>query len=339
VLRPSLLQTLYVGEPGVLVTKEHDRCIVSRRKEVLASVPLGQLDQIAVLENALVSTALLRACAARRIAVAFSGHGGELVAIERGALGDQALVAAQWRAQGNGELHMLFARQFIEGKLHNARTVLRRFTRRDGRNEIHQHLLGIDDCQYRLASAPNLATLRGLEGSAARHYFAALRTLLPEGVDFPSRSRRPPADPVNAMLSLGYAVLDHNLHTLLRLAGLNPHLGHLHSAAPGNLALVSDLIEEFRAPVVDAVVLTMWRQREVRCTDFDLDPAADLPCRMRSDARRRFVAALEAKLESNFVHPRLQQQVDFRRAMQAQVEHYKRVLLRQQVVYQPLKLR
>jgi CRISP-associated protein Cas1 len=102
--------------------------------------------------------------------------------------------------------------------------------------------------------------VRGLEGQAARHYFEALRLLLPVGTDFAARSRRPPRDPVYASLSMGYAVLANNLHPLVRLEGLNAHMGHLHVAAPCSLALVSDLMEEFRAPVVDSVVLHLWRQ-------------------------------------------------------------------------------
>ena len=338
--REPLLQTLYVGEPGALLTKEHDRVLVSRQRNVLKSVPLGQIDQIALMDNALVSTALLRACAQRRIAVAFSGPGGELASIERGGLPDQEIVAAQWRAQVSPELQHLFARQFVEGKLHNSRTVLRRLSRRDSSDDVHAAMLGLDDCQHRLASAPDLNTLRGLEGGGARHHFAGLRALLPEGVAFPARSRQPPADPVNVMLSLGYTVLQHNMHTLLRLQGLNPHLGHLHRTAPGSLALVSDLVEEFRAPVVDAVVMTLLRQRAVQASDFEVgSEGAEWPCRMRSDGRRRFVGALEAKLESPFVHPRLGIEVDYRRAMQAQVRHYLAVLVRVEPVYLPLKLR
>ncbi len=338
--RDPLLQTLYVSEPGTLLTKEHDRVVVSRRRQVLKSIPLGQLDQIALMDNALVSTALLRACVERRISVAFSGPGGSMASIERGALPDQEIVATQWRAQASPELHLLFARQFIEGKLHNSRTVLRRFARREASEEIHAAILGLEDCQHRLASTSNLNTLRGLEGGGARHYFAGLRALLPQGVEFQARVRQPPTDPVNAMLSLGYTVLQHNMHALLRLQGLNPHLGHLHRAAPNTLALVSDLVEEFRAPIVDAVVLTLLRQREVRPSDFDLGGTGDdWPCRMRSESRRRFIAALEAKLESPFVHPRLGIEVDYRRAMQAQVRHYLGVLARVEAVYQPLKLR
>jgi len=336
---PALLQTLYVSQHGVWLTKEHDRVVVSHQHQVLASLPLGRVDQIALLGNAMVSTALLRACAGRRIAVAFSAPGGPWAGLAADPISDQRIVVAQWHAQQQPDLQLMFARQFLEGKLHNARTVLRRFSRRDGTPSIQDAVLLIDDCQHRLAACDNLNSLRGLEGTAARHYFEAMRALLPEGIEFGSRSRRPPRDPVNVMLSLGYTVVLHNLHTLLRLQGLNPHLGHLHRSAAGSFALASDLIEEFRAVVVDAVVLTQLRQGAIGPADFERDADAEYPCEMRQTARRRFIEALENKLDSVFTHPRLQRTLDFRRTMQAQAEHYRRVLLREEAVYQPLKLR
>jgi CRISPR-associated protein Cas1 len=340
--RGPLLHTLYVTEPGAALSKEHDRVVVTVRREVRASVPLGHLDQIAIMANAMVSTALIRACAARGISMAFNGSGNnEIAAIDRGGLQEQAIVALQWQSQDRPELHLLMARQFVEGKLHNCRTVLRRFTRREGRDEVHEHLLAIDDCQYRLATAQHLNALRGLEGTAARHHFAALRTLLPEAMPFPARQRRPPRDPVNALLSLGYAVLSNNMHTLIRLEGLNPHIGHLHRTTPGSLALVSDLIEEFRAPVVDAVVLNEIRQGRIRPQDFEYRDSdeGDGVCLLSSEPRRAFIKALETKLDSPLVHPRLQTGMCYRRVMQAQVRHYLRVLAREEAVYQPLKLR
>jgi CRISPR-associated protein Cas1 len=149
------------------------------------------------------------------------------------------------------------------------------------------------------------------------------------------------------MLSLGYTVLAHNLHTLVRQEGLNAHLGHLHSTAPGSMALVSDLMEEFRAPVVDAVVLTLWRQGHLVEADFewsgsaddDTSPGLPRPCYLRPAARRQYLAALEAKFESHLVHPRLERLMDLRRILQAQVRHYLHVLLGREPVYQPFKLR
>lgn len=336
----ALLQSLYVGEPGCWITQEHDRVVVSRNHAVRVSVPLGQLDQIAVMDNAMLSTAVLRRCAQRGVAVAVGGHGTELLTLDRGCLADQELLRAQWRAHDDPALHLLLARQIVAGKLHNSRVVLRRFARRGAMPDLQAQLHAISHLETRLSTANDLSAVRGLEGAAARRYFDGLRTLLPQGVHFPSRQKRPPRDPVNLTLSLGYAVLAHNLHTLVRMEGLNPHMGHLHATAAGSLALVSDLMEEFRAPVVDAVVLTLWRQNALHDTDFEwAAPDSGQPCRLKSAARRLFIQALEHKLQSQFVHPVWNKPMDLRRAMQAQVRHYIRVLLRVDAVYQPLKLR
>ncbi len=335
-----LLQSLYIGEPGCWLSKSHDRVVVSAKHQVLASVPLHQLDQIAILDNAMVSTALLRHCAKHRVRVALAGWGDELLTLERGGLADQNLLQAQWSAQQDDSLQLLLAGSFVEGKLHNSRAILRRFSRREGRSGIEKHLQAIERLQGRLSQASDLNGVRGLEGQAARHYFEGLRLLLPIGVDFAARTRRPPRDPVNASLSMGYAMLANNLHTLIRMEGLNAHMGHLHSMGARSMALVSDLMEEFRAPVVDSVVLNLWRQGILCDTDFEWsDDPDELPCRLRTQGRHRLLAALEDKLQSQQMHPGTQRLMDMRRIMQAQARHYLRVLLRREPLYRPFKLR
>ena len=253
----SLLQTLYVGEPGAWLTKENDRIIISKSKAVLASVPLGQLDQIAVMSNAMISTALLSHCMTHRIQIAFSdARHSTIVTLDRGGLPDLNLFAAQLRQENDPAQKLMLARQFVEGKIHNQRMILRRFTRHQDRTLVEAAIQQITALQLKLASVGDIAQVRGLEGAAAKAYFAGLKILLPEEINFAGRVRRPPKDPTNVLLSFGYAVLTHNFHTLLRLAGLNAHMGSLHVCGAGSLALASDLIEEFRAPVVDAVALT-----------------------------------------------------------------------------------
>jgi CRISPR-associated protein Cas1 len=340
----ALLQSLYVSQPGCWLTLEHDRVVVSRKHAVLASVPLGQLDQMAVMDNAMVSTALLRRCAERGVSVALGGRGPELLTLDRGRWADQQLLRAQWQAQDDAAIQLMLARRLVAGKLHNSRVLLRRFGRRDDSPDkqaqllAHQH--AITHLENRLEVANDLSTVRGLEGAAARRYFDGMRILLPEGTHFPARQKHPPRDPFNLCLSLGYAVLANNLHTLIRLEGLNPHLGHLHRAAPGSVALVSDLMEEFRAPVADAVVLTLWRQGTLSEADVEWQaPGSDPPCRLQASARRTFIDALEHKLQSQMLHPVWKKSMDLRRAMQAQVRHYIRVLLRVDRVYRPFLLR
>lgn len=336
----ALLQTLYVGEPGAWLTKENDRVIISKDKTVLASVPLGQLDHIAVMSNAMVSTALLTHCTSNRIQIAFSdARHATIVTLDRGSLPDLDLLAAQQKLERNQSQRLTLARQFVEGKIHNQRLILRRYTRHQDRARVEPQIQQINELQAKLASVSEVAQVRGLEGAAAKAYFHALKSLLPEELNFSARVRRPPKDPTNVLLSFGYAVLTHNLHTLLRLSGLNAHFGCLHVSGAGSLALACDLIEEFRAPVVDAVVLTMLRAKEITNTSFVWDHGAELPCRLTPESRRLFVKAIEEKLESRFIHPQLRQPLDYRRAMQAQVQHFARVVLGDDKAYQPLKLR
>lgn len=339
-----LLQSVYVGEPGSVLRLDGERLLVSRGQDLLASVPLGQVDQLAVSANVLVSSALLRHCAHRRINVHLSDPGGgEAVAsLDRGGWPEMALLDAQRRACGNPAVGLPIARALLEGKLHNAKTVLRRFGRREAPEVlavVDEAVAAADHAIARLALCANAAALRGHEGTAARAYFHALAALLPPALGFSGRRRRPPPDPVNVLLSFGYSVLHANMASLLRLAGLNAHLGVLHAAAPGTLALASDLIEEFRAPVVDAVVLTVLREGQIGIGDFDFDDASETPCRLRREGRQRFVRALECKLESRFVHPRLKVPTDMRRAMQQQVRELVLVMQGRVPRYLPLKFR
>jgi len=341
----ALLNTVHVGEPGAALRLDGERLVVSRPTlQDTVRIPLAQVDQIAVTANVMLSSALLRHCARRRIQVYLADPaGGENGAsLDRGALPDLELLQLQHRLAADRAQALARARELLDGKLHNAKVVLRRFARRsdaDAQDDVAQAVAAIDHAHERLPYAADLAALRGHEGHAARAHFQGLAALLPAPWAFDGRRRRPPPDPVNVLLSFGYAVLQANALTLVRLAGLNAHLGVLHTARPGGHALVSDLVEEFRAPAVDAVVLALLRESRLQPTHFDADPAAEWPCRLTHEGRRLYVQALEAKLASRFVHPRLGQAVDLRRAMQAQVQHWVRVVRGHEPAYRPLKFR
>jgi CRISPR-associated protein Cas1 len=167
--------------------------------------------------------------------------------------------------------------------------------------------------------APSLDVLRGFEGAAARRYFAALSRLLAPKWAFAGRNRQPPRDPVNVLLSYGYAVLFQNVLTLLVRRGLNPHLGALHAVGQAHAALASDLMEEFRPLVVDAVVLRLTLNDDLSADDFD-HSGGKLPCCLRDRARRRFIKALEDKLDSPLHHPVSGRELDMRRAIAAQAD-------------------
>jgi CRISPR-associated protein Cas1 len=178
-------------------------------------------------------------------------------------------------------------------------------------------------------AASNLDVLRGIEGSAAKSYFSAWRDLLPElwQPAFPNRNRQPPQDPINAMLSYGYAILYNNVLTLVAARGLEAHLGHLHAMRNGHPALVSDLVEEFRALVVDAVVLKLTLDHPFDEHDFSYHGEAGTRfCRIGNGLRKELIERLEAKLNSRQTHPLTGESGDFRRMIRIQIAHYIQLL-------------
>ncbi len=222
------------------------------------------------------------------------------------------------------------ARAIVAGKIANSRLLLRRYYRFRPNGESPVEPL-LRELQAKAQQAENIETLRGFEGVAARHYFDAYRELLPESwkSQFVGRSRQPPHDPVNALLSYGYGVLYQNVLTLIAARGLETHLGHLHALHDGHPALVSDLVEEFRALIVDAVVLKLTLDHPFEVSDFTLETKTDTAapfCRISKTLRHQLIARLEEKLQSPVTHPILHISSDYRRMIRTQISHYIQVL-------------
>lgn len=315
----ELPRSLYVITQGVRVTKAGEQLMVSRGQDVIARVPLRQLDQIVIHGNALVSTAIVRFCHERGLGLEFAdANGVHAVALDTGREGSLALLKAQVARDQDDNFHLLFARDCVEGKLRNCRAVLQRFSRRESPEKVGRAIGILARSLRRLPMAGDLNVVRGIEGRAAAAYFAALETLVPPAWGFSGRNRRPPQDPVNALLSYGYAVLSNVVRTAVMLARLHPGFGHLHAFVPGRPALVCDLMEEFRPLVVDAVVLTLARGHTLR-PERDFVVSAE-GCRIESAAKQVFIARLEAKLAAAVRHD--QGQTSLHRLIRRQAERY-----------------
>jgi len=156
---------------------------------------------------------------------------------------------------------------------------------------------------------------------------------------FAGRTRQPPTDPVNAMLSYGYTLLFHNIYSLQRARGLNPHVGYLHPLRAGHPALVSDLIEEFRAIVVDAVVFNLVLNGKIAASDFTFPNALDRSCWMSSDARAKLIRSLETKLNASITHPNSGLHLDYRRCIEHQVQELAAVIRGRRSRYRPMVVR
>ena len=337
-----IARTLYVTTTGAGVLLRSDRIVVQHEdcgeRKQLASVPAAKVDQIVVYGNSMISTALLRECAAQGVAVHLMDHRGN-----RGASvePDPRRNASLWRAQvaalDDKEANIALAGAFVQGKLHNQRAVLQRWARKQALPAVTEAIAVLGQTLEATNRRMDLDALRGHEGNAARVYFAALAATLGDGWPFARRTRQPARDPVSAMLNFGYALLHRLLVLHLVRRQLSPHLGHLHLQKPGHPALASDLMEEFRAPLVDALVVDLARNGSWRAADFltDENGAVWLPLELR----RRFIAGWEAALARPIMHPHAKRAMDWQRIVEYQVQHYARVLLAQEPVYRPMLVR
>lgn len=331
-----VLRTLYLLEQGAIVTRDGDQLQVLHEQEVLANVGLPQLDLVLVLGNIGVTTPALQTCLSLQIPLVFMARTGKLYGVAHGANAVSATVLrAQVLTSSFEHQRLELARAMVHAKIINSRTLLKRWHKNrighPAQAQLHQASLTLRDAAWRCKTANNLDTLRGLEGAAAANYFAATRALIPEQWGFGPRIAYSPPDPVNALLTFGYSLLRANLLAMVCAEGLSPYVGFLHADGHNHAALVSDLMEEFRALVVDALVMDLIAHRRLKPEDFHTtEPEPELEeawtaqemtkpkqteaeraarpqpnakpsqslCRLTSQASRLFIHELEARMQA-----------------------------------------
>lgn len=342
--KPPLLRTLFMTQPGAYLHLHNGRLVVEHEGRVQLSVPLEKVDQVSALDEGAISFAAIRALLERGGSFLVCGSHGQPSGWLSGANNAHiSLRHMQHGYQNHADFGMNVAQRIVSGKIANSRLCLRRLQR-----HRQAEPLAVDaelaDLQRRSVRARSLDSLRGFEGAAARAYFAAWRQLLPPHwqAHFGARQTQPPRDVVNAMLSYGYAILFQNLLTLVQQRGLDAHLGHLHAQRDGHPALVSDLMEEFRALVVDSVVLHLLQDEAAApqvspAVNPDAGKTDNTPkgVYLGKELRKRLIQRLEDKLNSAVTHPLTQEKGDYRRMMRTQVGHYIQVLQGECGHYQP----
>jgi len=292
---PPRLRSLYLTEPGCYLHISGDRYLVGKGDEELAAIPSDKLDLVFADTEGAVSFGALRLLARNDGALLLTPDGADAPAgLFTPMNGRQVqLRARQFQRLSDGPWRLSAASAIVQAKIANSRVVLRRYrrNREQGQDDVDQRLARL---QAQCDDPPDLDTLRGYEGAAARVYFDAIATLLNPEWGFDSRNRQPPRDPVNALLSYGYTILFHTVHALILRRGLDPFVGTLHSLKDGHAALASDLMEPYRALVVDATVLSL----HTRGLLTPAHCAGEEPGRLPLDVRRRLIRELERKLNA-----------------------------------------
>lgn len=308
---------LYVQEQGARVGVNRGRIVVRKNKEELASRRLIDVSQVCVVGNVQMTTQAFRQLFAREIPVCFFSFGGWFSGMAEGLPSKNVdLRRRQVVVAGQGGLDV--AREFVAGKIANGRTLLRR----NARDDVSETVARLREHQREARAAISVASLLGIEGSAARAYFAAFdRMLAPaadaaaEPFDFNGRNRRPPRDPVNALLSFVYALLVKDLTAIAFAVGFDPYLGFYHRPRFGRPALALDLAEEFRHLVGDSVVLQVVNNGEVKTTDFTMRAGG---VALSKEGRKAVLEAYERRMDIELTHPVFGYKATYRRLLELQ---------------------
>ena len=327
----SEMSTLYLVQQGTTLRKEQGRLVVRQPQEADLEIPIREVERVLVFGNIQLTTQVISTCLESGISIVFltqlGEYKGHLWSAESNHL---EIETAQFEFRRDPEFQMAIAREIVKGKLWNSKQLLLRLNRKRSVLEVTEAISMIANAISTVSDLTKVTTidqLMGYEGSSAARYFPALGRLITNpGFTLTERTRRPPKDPVNSLLSFGYTLLYNNVLSLLLAEGMNPYLGNLHYSEAAKQSLAFDLMEEFRASVVDALVMRLINQKVLRPTDFSW-ATEEGGIYLTNAARRVFLKNFEARISTKITHPDVKEMVSYRRAIHLQIVRYRRLLL------------
>lgn len=352
------MATLYLTEQQALVKKDGDTLLVHLPADEQAGqpkrkvrVPLIKVDRVVVQGNATLTSPALTALMDQRTEVTFLNRYGRF----KGHLApvfskNGQLRLAQTAAHFDPRQQHYFMQAFITGKMANMRTMLLRANRKRNNPALAGAAEAIARDMQAVESVPAdkqrdphnpqvdsaYGRLQGLEGSATAQYFRSFAHILKDPDLFNGRTRRPPRDPVNALLSYGYTILLNQVLSAICTVGLDPYVGYLHSSQYGKPALALDLMEEFRPLIVDSVVLSVFNNSMLKEKDFVQEFGA---YRLRKAGRRNFLTRLEARFDERITHPTFGYKATYRRCLELQARLLAKRLMGEIPAYPPFTVR
>lgn len=311
----QLLNTLYVQTQGSYLRLDHDTLKIDVEGKTAAQIPLHHLGALVVFGNVLLSPFLIHRCAEDGRSIVWLTENGRFKArLFAPTSGNVLLRRAQHAALDCGTSTLDIARYMVAGKLQNARTILLRAARESATPETEEVIREVAKLHAntitRLPHLRYLDEVRGAEGDAAKAYFSVFDAMIRTNKDifaFSGRNRRPPRDPINALLSFVYGMLRNECASALEGVGLDPQVGFLHALRPGRPALALDLMEEFRAPLADRFVLTLINLGQVKASDFITRPGGAVE--LTEEGRKTVVIAYQKRKQDEVQHPVLNSSV------------------------------
>jgi CRISP-associated protein Cas1 len=332
--------TVYITQNDAFVGKTDERLTVKADKKQILDVPMIKIDGVVILGRATLSPAVVVELLERKIPLSFMTSTGRYLGRLEPELTKNIFVrSAQWKAAGESDRALHVVRGMIRGKLKNYRNSLLRHAREHPDTDLQVAIAKIEQAVLAIEQTNTINSLRGLEGNGSATYFGVFNQLIrADGFSFNTRNRRPPLDPINAMLSFGYSLLRHDIQGALNIVGFDPYLGYLHVERYGRPSLALDLMEEFRPLVVDAMVLSAVNRRSLLVSDFTAEPLSGAVS-LGDEGRRTFLRLYEQKKQSEFKHPVMGRKCTYQEAFEIQARLLAKYLMDETDKYPPLILK
>ncbi|MCC3567541.1 MAG: CRISPR-associated endonuclease Cas1 [Oscillatoriales cyanobacterium] len=334
------MSTLYVTDQGAYLSIQNYQFQVYYQQELRIKVPASRVSQIILFGCCNVSHGAVSCALHQRIPILYLSQRGRYFGrMQHDGRAKVEYLTKQVSCSTNPDFVRLQAEAIVRAKLHNSRILLMRLNRRKSKDASETSVLqAVEMLEMLMESLPlaeSMDALRGYEGKAATVYFQALGSLFSGPFVFEVRTKRPPTDPINSLMSLGYTLLSQNVFSFVESVGLHPNFGNLHVPRDNHAALVSDLMEEFRAQVVDSLVAYLVNKKIFVPEDFT-PPDERGGVFLQPHALKKFLKHWDEKLLSETTHPHTGYKVAYRRCLELQVREYVSALMGEVEVYRPM---
>lgn len=328
---------LYITEDGTVVSRKGGRFLIDRRKERLAEVPEELLEGLVLIGAVQVTAGAATRLLDKGIPVTWLSHSGKFYGRLESTRHVNVIRQQKQILLQNTPFALALAKRIVGAKAHNQLTILRRYNKNARRPEVKQCIMDIAAREKNIGTAGNAAALMGHEGSIAKRYFAGLGFLAPDGFRFTRRSKRPPKDAFNSLLSFGYTLLLYEIYTAAANEGLHPYFGFFHSLRQHHPAFASDLMEEWRASIIDSLVMNILHRRILDESHFQTAPDNG-GVYLTPEGRKIFLQMYSKKMAT--VVGYMNDRDSYRYALGRQAASFARAIMTEDVsVYEPIRLR
>lgn len=311
-----LLNTLYVTNPDAYISKDGENVVIKVNNVEMMRRPIHILEGIVCFNYVGISPKLMNLCMENNVGVSFvNEHGNFMARISGKVRGNVLLRRTQYRYADNKGKSNEISKNFIIGKIVNCRSVINRAIR-DHNNSVNienmKHTAEkLSSAVQNVKNAADCDELRGIEGDAARTYFSMFNNLILQQKDdffFTERSRRPPMDNLNAMLSYAYTLLTHEMQSALETVGLDPYVGFMHTDRPGRVSLALDMIEELRPYIAERFVISLINRKQISASGFIAKESGGII--MDKDTKSIFLSAWQKRKQEEITHPFLNEKIE-----------------------------